>query len=276
MSIAYDSPLPYDGLFAYAGGLTQFPWVQLGPFVLTGAVDDDGVEWWLEDLAGWDSADVRAPSSTRPGADGLFVGTFFDGGRTLEAKGHIVGPTKAAARAARQEFAAALHVRNELTIVVHEEIERQVKGYRAERLLLRQVDAAVEFAAIIVCPDPRKYATEESSVTVAPGGSATATNDGDIATLATATLVGPIETPVIRNETTGEELTFDLELLVDETLEVDFDLRTASVAGASVRSVILTPVQWWAIEPGDNTIGLEAAASSGDAALELRWRSAWT
>lgn len=277
MTAVFDSTLTYDDLYSYAGGgpAIAHSIVELAGIWFSAAADDDGIEWIVEKLEGWDSPDVRSGSSPRPQDDGVFAPAFRHGGRELELTGHLLAPSIEAAFAAKNDLAGAVNLREPLLLVVHEDVSRQASVVRSGRLLIEQRSRHVRFQLPLLAVDPRRYSTTEDTLTVAPGATGTATNAGDVATRPTAIISGPVDTPTLTNETTGEELSFDLVLAAGEELEVDFDLRTATVDGVTARPYLVAGYRWWELAPGDTTVALDAVSSSGTAGLELRWRSAW-
>src|SRR5690242_14329041 len=126
----FDSLATYDGgapigLLSYGGapGIAH-SWAELssssGSILFTDAPDDDGVAWLIEDLGGWDSADVRFAATDRPQADGVFVTTPREGARRLDLVGHLFADTADEAFAAKTRLASIVRLRQELTLVVHE------------------------------------------------------------------------------------------------------------------------------------------------------------
>lgn len=277
--LAYDSPLAYDGPGAYASSVSARPWLQLDDgedrVVFNTGAAGDGVEWVVSDLTGWDSAEVRAPAARRPADHGLFLSTFFHGGRVLELVGHVMAPTTALAYAAKTALARLTNIDRPLTLTVYEDRSRIVTARRSDRLLLRQVDGYVEFSIPLLAADPRKYAAELFELTADVGVDVVADNEGTMSTRASVTVTGPIATPLLRNVTSGEELAVDVALDAGETLIVDFDLHAVSVGGVSRRSAVLSGYRWWELAPGTNTLRLEADTSEAGASMALQWRSAW-
>lgn len=278
MPLPFESALTYDDLSGFAsfgGGLiVATRWVELDDLVFTAAADDSGVEWLVEELEGWDDgADVRAATSPRPGEDGVWIGDGWYGARMLELKGAAFAPSRAAAFAAKDVLVDRINLlRRSALLKVHEDEVRQALVRRIDRPLVRLVENNVVFSVALLAPDPRKYAAEESTVVVAAGGDEIAVNDGNVATLPTATIVGPVDTPTIA--VADDELTFDVALDVGETLTIDFDLHAATVDGVSVRSTLVAGYRWWELVPGESTVSFTADSGGADGA-ELRWRSAW-
>ena len=115
-------------------------------------------------------------------------------------------------------------------------------------------------------------------------GAATVSNVGAVPAHFTARLYGPCTDPSLRNETTGEEITFagGLVLAAGDYIEIDTRDRTAylTVNGSSSRVDRLgfldwAASSWWQLEPGINQIRYAPSATSAGAAAVIEWRSQW-
>jgi hypothetical protein len=96
--------------------------------------DGDGNVWIVQDIGGWDSADVRTNSFDDVGRDGIFYTMVEHQSRTLTLQGGLcVSPTEEARFAARNALSSALNLtENDLGYLhVWEDIERQVGVYKA-------------------------------------------------------------------------------------------------------------------------------------------------
>lgn len=147
MSLVYDAAVAYDAFYSYLGGSTVGdPVVAIAGLFFSGAPDEDGVEWIVEDLAEWDSADVRATSAPRPQDDGLWLPTFLLGGRTIEVNGIAIAPSKEVAYTVKNRLALAMNLlASEATLTVTEDRARQASVRRSDKLLMRQLGPTVEF-----------------------------------------------------------------------------------------------------------------------------------
>jgi hypothetical protein len=278
VTLSYDSDLTYDvDDYSYLGGHDRATaLVTLAGISFAGVADDEGREWIVTNLEGWDSPDVRAAVTNRPQADGAWVGDFWHAARMLEVTGFVDCPTVEAAWRTKDELARAMNLlRSSAELVVVEDAARQVSVRRNGRLLLKQTGGLLEFSIPLIAPDPHKYAVIESTAVGQVGESLVATNAGSVATPASATITGPVSEPILRNVTTGEEIAVDADLDDGETMEVDFDLHTVTIDGVSQRHAVLSGYRWWRLEPGDNGVRLDGSGYTAVSNVELRWRSAW-
>jgi hypothetical protein len=278
VTVVYDSEETYDdALYTYNGDRILVPHsvVELGDLLFNGAGDDDGVQWFVEDLKGWDSAETRSSSSPRREADGVFTATARHGGRSLELVGCAVAPTLDAAYAAKNALLGAVNLRKQLVLLVTEDRARRVVCTRFDEVRLEQRRRILRFSIPLLAADPRKYADVETEVALAVDELGTFTNEGTMETSPTVVVAGEITTPRLVNVTAGEELAFDLDLAAGEELLVDFDSRSATVGGVSVRSALVSGYRWWQLEPGDTDVRLEADAAGAGGAMTVTARSAW-
>lgn len=104
-----------------------------------------------------------------------------------------------------------------------------------------------------------------------PGGIGQATNRGDVDAYPIFEITGPVDNPIITNETTGRA--FQLVGVVGAGQKVTIDSRTGNVDPGNFR----LSGRPWILEPGVNNIRWRAASGSfnPDANLRLIWRSTW-
>lgn len=267
----------------------------------TGVRDVDGNEWVVSSVDGWDSPVVRVATIDRPGADGAFVGDAYYGPRAMTVKGSCISNTgHAGVLAARTRLAAALDalLRTSGLIVVGEGPDKQAAVRRGAALRIDVDQQHLIFEAALVAADPRKYAADQSTLTVGlptaagglvfpvvypasfgpsvAGGGGAAVNSGTVPTWPTATFTGPATSPAVELVETGERVTVDIVLGAGEELVVDMLTRTVVLEGtASRRSSLRAGSRWWALPPGSSTVRFAAAAFDPSARLTLAWRSAW-
>lgn len=104
-----------------------------------------------------------------------------------------------------------------------------------------------------------------------PGGMGQANNRGDTETAPVFEITGPVNSPIITNESTGRS--FQLIGTVASGQVVTIDSRTGNVDPGSFRLV----GRPWLLQPGLNNIRWRAASGSFNPSANLRimWRSTW-
>jgi hypothetical protein len=113
------------------------------------------------------------------------------------------------------------------------------------------------------------------------GGSVTATNYGDAEAKPLFTLYGPMENPVITNQTTGRFLRLNMTIESGRKVEINM-ARPSIMEGPASGSAInnrqdkkATGSSFWRIRPGANVLKLQAAHYDAGTA-EIRFRSAYS
>lgn len=104
--------------------------------------------------------------------------------------------------------------------------------------------------------------------------SVTVTNAGNRPTPPTFVIEGPVNTPIIRDETYNHVLTFDLTLAVGETLTVNTQYKTVTLSdGTNLRNALQEP-DWFFLEPGNTSIRYTAYDGTGSQ-MTVQFRSAY-
>lgn len=277
---------------------TDMPTITLAGFSLSES-DLDGVEWWVSSLEGWDSADVRIETPPRPDSHGAFDTDAWYTERKVTVEGQIIAPTVATRRAAEQALSTlTARLQSVLLRVDEAPYARQMTVKRAGRLQLTQIGATCHYSLPLVAADPRRYDVNQQSATTGlpadgigfsfpfsfpfsfgsagAGGTVSVTNAGDLETWPVLTITGPVLNPVVRNNTTGDEMRFTIDLPAGEFLTVDTLNRTVLLDGtANRRNTVAMGSRWPAIVPGVNEFLFRATSSTTDASLVIRYRSAW-
>lgn len=263
-------------------------------------VDDEGVEWVLESLEGWESPELRESLTERPADHGAYAGAFLYGTRPITVNGWALAASAAQARDARDRLArASTLLDTEGELLVDETPAKIARVRRSGRLLVEPVGtSALKIAVGLVARDPRQYEADERELstslppigtagrayprtfphgygTAGVGGAISAPNLGTFPTRPLLEIAGPVSGPVVELVETGEALRFDLDVTAGEVLTVDTDTRAVTLNGAGRRHTLAAGSSWWQLEPGGNTVRFRAAAYDAAARLTVRYRSAW-
>lgn len=269
---------------------------------LTGAIDDSGggsgvviplnqvddayVDWRMQTLDGWDSADLDEGAESKVGADGSWDAENFYSGRMLTITGVATAPTYEAREAAEYRLRQAIPARRLITVRIDETTPKYVRARRSGRLNVRPVtDTILQYSAVLLAPDMRKYGldTVSAALAVAPPAAglappwtppitlparpaaqstATVTNVGTYETPPVIRITGP--TPAVRltNETTGLYLAYDVTLAATDYLLVDCATGVAKLNGVAVRPPVTGSAVTadFMIQPGANKLRLTGTA----------------
>jgi hypothetical protein len=244
---------------------------------LTGAIDDtagtgiviplnmvDGayVDWRMQTLDGWDSADLEENAETRVGADGSWDADNYYAGRIVTVGGLLTAPTYEAREVAEYQLRQAVPPRRLVQLRIDEVIPKYVMGRRSGRLRISPVtDVISQWSVTLLAPDPRKYALDALSVDLSaaqaaaglappwtppvllpdrPPGSDTATlvNTGTYESPPLIRIAGPGTNPSVANLTTGLVLAYDVVLGVTDYLLIDVAAGVALLNGVAPRAPV--------------------------------------
>lgn len=268
---------------------------------------DDEITF-MTSLTGWeDLPPIDSSNTPRPASHGAWVGKKLVGQRILTWTGVFAAPpelwedeikrlrTAFTPPTGTEELTIVVRTRNETKMVFGTVSARQIPvdysySYYGARLSLQ-----------FECSDPRRYSLgEESKFLELPpdtedgldyplvypldygievlSNSAIVTNDGDAPTPLTLVFNGPVTNPRLVNQTTGEQLGFEIVLTEDDTLTVNTRLGTVLLNGVAdrlyTRTASSSPLLGFDLEAGDNEIQIIADEWETGAGVELTYRSA--
>lgn len=255
----------------------------------------------LESLPG-----IRNQDDNRGYNDGMFSGRDFLGGRTVT----IIFNTFATAGFTAQEnyntiqrtLLPQTQGTTPLYFMLSDNETEQVIDARV-RALRTSIDPNYTYGYItsqveFFCPNPLYYASNEQTATLAyspptgriynrvynlvyGGGSATITtnveNTGWADTYPLITLYGPIDNPVLGNDTQDAQLDFNISMSDADILVIDLYNKLITLNGTPARNT-LTSGTWFSAQPGTNLFFLTGDAGStlvGTTQAVVTWQSAY-
>lgn len=282
--------MPILGVRPMTPRVTMPPGTRFGPTLVDvgpirfGLVDSYGVEWYVEDLTGWDDTpDTVGVVTPKPDDMGVFLGQQTYGPRVMTLAGWIIAPDMTERDAARQRLTRAAPVNALTTVVVTDEpaptvLARQCRARLSGQIKMARVtECAYQIQVTLLAPDPRKYAAEPTVVEIGlptfsgggvvppftlpftlpervSTGNAVATNQGDLDAPWTARIFGPITTPGLRNATTNQFFGVDIELGASDFLDIDSRDQTVVLNGAASRAALVTRgSSWWTLPPASTS-----------------------
>lgn len=270
------------------------------------AQHDDGTLTACDEPDGWEGVEFITPIDTAGGRDGGLDGPQSVGPRVLPVNGMLVASDAATLRRKIRALRAKLGPRRRVVWDQYDFGEsvrmglvcRSQGDFRATPVPGNQlggVATQVRFTLVAANP-PWKMGTgaaefiniglPSTAVTgrtysktysfnygavVNPGGAGTAINAGDITAWPVFEITGPVDSPIITNETTGESFLVVGTVTAGNTLTID--ARTGVIDPASYRLV----GRPFGLVPGPNFIRWRATSGSFDpnANLRVAWRSTW-
>ena len=252
-------------------------------------------------VIGLDSAPYRETIRDHEGTDGGFMDAEFEKGRDIMLEGVIYGDgdIEVFLDSLKANF-APVQTPIPFYLKAPGVVERLVfvkpRGIRYDWDTARRIGtAAAQF--MMYAEDPRIYAASETTQLLnyagdaglglafsfafdvdfgggaAPAGS-NFTNDGNRPTPVEFIITGPVQNPIIYNNTTGHALQFIIELSASDTLTINTRDRTVYLNGNINRRNTLQSPDWFFLEPGVNNITFAGLSGVGST-LEVNFRSAW-
>lgn len=103
-------------------------------------------------------------------------------------------------------------------------------------------------------------------------GNETVANTGDEDVYPLITITGVTHNPVITNISTGLAFQLGISTTATDVIEIDMDAETVTLNGGPIMNNITTK-NWWALTPGNNTIGYDSASIDDSAQVVLSWRN---
>lgn len=275
---------------------TGTAYVQIGDLTINQSQLVNGVWWDFEPIDGWDApAPVTERVDQRNADHGGWLRQGYYQPRPLEFKGSLTGQNWGALAQAWTTLLAAVPSFDLtlLTVAAAGAPVRQASVVQDEAPIIDQSGAEWKFSFSWSAPDPRRYDTDETSVStglpVTSGGLSlpivlpltigatttsgllTLTNEGDMATRPVLTVAGPCP-PCTITHSSGRRLTVPDAVPAGRFLTLDTDARTALLDGTASRVVTGT---WFELDPGVNSVQFSSATFDAAAELTVTYRNAW-
>jgi hypothetical protein len=252
-------------------------------------------------VIGLDNAPYRETERDHEGTDGGFMDAEFEKGRPVILQGQVYADTATmetyfdTLKANWAPSTSLIPLYFKSPGVDERLLFVKPLGCRYDWESMRRYGCAdIQFKAY--AEDPRIYTAEEQVVVINYGGEAgtgfafslgfdfsfgpaippTGANipvGGSRPTPATLTIVGPITSPVITNDTLGVSLAFNLTMTASDTLVIDLANRTVLLNGQNRRNTLLVP-NWFFLSPGSTFLRFGGGNGTGSS-LTVRYRDAW-
>lgn len=281
----------------WGGSIAYTPAVGTPVTVTFGQVDGNGIGWILTGFDGLDSPDTAGQVVQRQGDHGGWATPQFYAPRALTLTLTARAPSWALRDAARALLQQAVPISDLALLTVAEAVPKQLLVRRSGRITEAYPgeQTEVDFTIGLIAPDPRKYTAVLQQATAnqgagpaglappwtppitlpagAPPMTVSATNGGSFETRPVVTITGPVTSPALVNQTTGQVVSYSaLTLGASDVLAVDFLNKQALLNGV-FRTADLTS-SWWVMPPGATGIQMTGTASAG-ASMTVAWRDAW-
>jgi hypothetical protein len=270
--------------------------------VQLGAVDTDGVAWFLQTLEGWDSPDVRSEFTDREADHGAWASPAYLGSRPITLTGTIEAPDRAGLESCMEQLRVAAAL-TDTQLTVREYTPKMAMVRRSGKLLMSYVtDRTATFSVMVTAADPRRYSTTlQSGTTMLPtttggltppltppltisattvSGQVDATNAGTFSTRPVVVIDGPVVAPQVlaaMPDGSVKLLNYSQDLATGEQLVIDTDAHSVILNGTTGRRRFLSLPNGWPDIPAGQTVSFkfQSSAYNATAMLTVRWRSAW-
>lgn len=256
----------------------------------------------LESLPG-----IRNQDDNRGYADGMFSGRDFLAGRNITIIFNTFGAYGNSAQVNYNTIQAALLPQQQGTTPLYFKLPAQVTQDQFINARVRGLQTTIDpnytygyitSQVTFFCPDPKYYNDNLQTATLAylpPTGrtynrvynlvytpattviTTTVTNVGWATTYPTITLVGPIDNPIVGNQTTGNQLAFDVSMSASDTLVIDLYNKLVTFNGQPARN-LLAYGTWFGAPPGDSIFTLTGDPGStliNQTQATITWYSAY-
>lgn len=279
------------------------PQVSVGGLSFNVGPDSNGVEWIVSDEAGWYStAGIKATRAEKSSALGVIRMMEYKGGRSIAFNGVIAAPSAATLRRAIDQLLGVCPDPGTLyPLTVTDEAGVSYTAYVCidGQILTKALSAfTVSFSLQLFAPDPRRFGpqhtialtqgiTSTGGVTYpvtypvsygSPGntGAATLTSVGTAYSDLVFTLTGSLTTPVIRNATTGDSLTYNGTIPAGGNVVIDTAAGSVLYGGSTNYRALLSPNQWFTLPAGGSiVINLTTSNPSDTGGLSIAWRDSY-
>jgi hypothetical protein len=286
----------------WTGSITYSPTYSTTPISISFGTGPDayGNAWIIEKLEGWDSPDIVGQVLQRGADHGGWAAGQWYAPRALTFQVRASCPNQASRDIARSLMQQVCPPGDLALFKYNEPIPKQAWFRRAGKVTetydnLQEVD----FAAVLICPDPRKYsqtakiwsaATKQTPTWFGIGplgspispafamanntayNSSTSANAGNFETRPVITIRGPIHYPSITYVNTAQTVSWSTLILnTGDVLTVDFDSRTGWVNGAFIVDIPLRKIPG----PYGTFVGHQISAGYFPADVSSQWFTLW-
>lgn len=242
--------------------------IQLGDIEFNTEVpDDDGAVWYCR-LEGWDTVPHRTAVEDRPTThgeitlDNKYAAKQITMIGTADSQGDPDAYWAAYNGIVEQTNFLTYFTDDELLLAVDEDITRQMRVVRTgiqRRCALGEPDWVLAFELNLRADDPRKYDTDENTIST----SGPAVNAGHVDTYPTFTLTAP-GTPIL----TAGAVTWQAIASLPSGTVIDMGRQTVLDGDTNMMANVDPASIWFPLEPGSNALTSTVAGT-------WSWRDAW-
>lgn len=258
-----------------------------GTRAVFGDPSDDDFVGYLRNVSGMDSPAVRYSPVDLPMADGALPTDGYYGARTITIDGMIWPDPPVLVNHREEKLRRATNA-----LRADCELRWWPVGQTPLRVLTRRSDGPRinqgrprSFTVSLVATDPLIYSQDARSHTTPYSRDTlcrvSCGNEGTARAPWVARIQGPIANPVLRNETTGQEIRLTasggLTLPSTDYVELNSRAHTVEINGGTnaYNKLAFTTSAWFDLAPGTNEIRVSGTGQNANTALTVDYRAAW-
>jgi len=248
--------------------------------------------WWdtvlVTEIDGFSDADIRDSRDVNPGFHGETPFNAWYGGRTITLTGKIRAQSLGKMRDIQQAMLLATNdLSKEYPLIVRPGASGpsvMIYCRKNQPLVIKEIQADFrhmrDFQMSLRASNPRFLSLDENYVPITFATmpeSRLIANLGSFPAQPRFQLVGPITTPIIRNNTTNKTLTINATLANGEIWNVDIAAKTIkTAAGVNKFSTLDVTSDWIELIPGTNQIQISGTGVlNGTTGLYIFYRHTW-
>lgn len=263
-----------------------------------------GTPYRLGALAGWDDLPpLDLADVPRPGADGAWPGSIFAAERVIQTDLNVVADAATYPAVIAALRAATAPSGSEQPLVIRMGGQMLQVGVRCTGRVAGSDGYALGVDKVALkwtASDPRRYSTTAATASTPPptagsgitwpvtwpltwptageGGTISVVNSGDWPTPVVITIRGPLTTPAIYRQDTGDVLEMNTTMAAADVAVIDVLADTLTMNGAAAKTLLSdrsAPVSSFLMPPGNTSLALRAAVTDPAASMTVTWRSAY-
>lgn len=256
------------------------------------------------DIEGLDYPDLRTSRYNRAGEHGGFMSNQLYGGRKITLEGSIYANTAIDYEAKRRALVAILDLEKSATgiplakvlkLTTMDDLQLQTDVFLLNFKMAKAELMIGEFLLDLWAPDFPLYSQNSASAqlyrasgggfilpvifpivtTAQSGGTVNITNNGTADSYPTIYLNGPLNNPIIQNNTTGKYIKLNLTIATGEQVTIDMKNRTVKLGSSSIIANMDSESLFWVLLPGLNIISLTTSSTSDTGDAQITYRDAY-
>lgn len=245
-------------------------WDLFGTSANTATADANGCRWTVASSDGWDAPDQRTQFASPSGRHGQYGFNRFADGRPVVIKGLVFAPSQDAAWLAYDKITSAMPgLTGSGVITAYEPVPKSLTVSQAgpPRVSKPAENGIITYWLTLVAEYPWKRATTPVTFTISPGATAMFTDAG---TFAAEIQVTTTSAGTVQLSASGQTLRTSTlpsgSVLTSGPGFTNPERTVRGPSGADLFSATLSPMQWPAVSPGDNSF-----VNSGTANLSVTY-----